>query len=501
MADPTAGVIGAIQRLVAQAPSDPAPWRQLGLLYRQRDIDRAAICHGRAAAIEADGLLHYELGTALLLADEPSAALTAFRRAVAMLPATLFVLANASEAMAQRNLLENAIAWQRRALALDRGAARVLANLAQALNRTEQPEAGIRKARGAICLEPALVAARVNEGLAVNALGLRSEAERSYGRALDIEPTNAEAAFALSTCRLAAGDLRHGFQLYQRRFELTEMQRTRTHWAAPFWNGEIRSGLRLLLWCEQGFGDSLHFVRYAPILARRGVDLTLAAPTPLQRLFASLRPAIPVCGLDDVPTRIDAHAPLMSLPHFLGTTLESIPADVPYLHADDRDSTALPVNGDRPRIGLFWAGRPEYKADRMRSLPPESLAALVDVLATAGGSLHSLQVGPRQVDLETLRHPILDHGDRFRDFADTASVMAELDLVVTIDSAVAHLAGALGRPAWVMLSYVPEWRWLERRSDSPWYPASRLYRQLRRGDWESVIGAIAADLPIWRGSR
>lgn len=500
MEDPAAGVIASVRRQIAQAPGDPAHLRQLGFLHRRHDTRRAAACHGRAAAIEADGHLHYELGTARLVADDTAGALKALRRAVILLPSTLPVLANASEAMAQRNLLEDAIAWQRRALAVDRGAARVMANLAQALNRTELPEAGIRVARGAICLEPALVAARVNEGLAVNALGLRSEAERSYGRALSIDPSNAEAAFALSTCRLAAGDLRLGFELYQRRFELTEMQRTRTHWAFPFWNGEIKPGLRLLIWCEQGFGDSLHFVRYATILARLGVNLMLAAPPPLQRLFTTLRPSIPVCGLDEAPASIDAHAPLMSLPHFVGTDLESIPADVPYLSSLNRGAGVASIEGARPRIGFFWAGRPEYKADRMRSLPPDALSKLVDVLATAGGSLHSLQVGPRQADLASLRQNVVDHGKEFRDFADTASVMADLDLVVTIDSAVAHLAGALGRPAWIMLSYVPEWRWLERRRDSPWYPTFRLYRQERRGDWDSVISAIAADLPRWHGS-
>ncbi len=497
MADPAAGEISAIRRQIAQAPNDPAPLRQLGRLHCPYDIRRAAVCHSRAAAITIDGSVHYELGTTHLLANEPAIALTAFRRALTSLPATLAVLANLSEAMAQLNLLEDAIGWQQRALALNRGAARVLANLAQACNRAEQPEAGLRKARGAICLEPTLVPAHVNEGLAINGLGRRRQAERSYHRALAIEPHGAEAAFALSTCRLAAGDLRHGFRLYQRRFELTEMQQARSHWTAPFWDGEIKSGLRLLLWCEQGFGDSLHFVRYVPILARRGVRMTLAAPPPLQRLFSSLQPRVPVCGLDDVPSAIDAHAPLMSLPHFLDTRLDSIPCDVPYLSATNTASAEV-TSGRPPRIGFFWAGRPEYRADRMRSLSPRTLAALVDVLAMAGGSLYSLQVGPRRVDLDRLRVPVIDLGGGLRDFADTAIAMSALDLIVTIDSAVAHLAGALARPTWVMLSHVPEWRWLEERTDSPWYPTFRLYRQPRPGDWSSVIAAISTDLPDWR---
>jgi hypothetical protein len=223
------------------------------------------------------------------------------------------------------------------------------------------------------------------------------------------------------------------------------------------------------------------------------MKVTIACLEPLRRLFRSLDPAIAACGFDTLPAA-DAHAPLMSLPKLLGTCLADVPANVPYFRTDAL-APALLRTAPPPRIGLVWAGRPEYRADRTRSFSPEVFRRLVSALAPVGARLFSLQVGARRSDLRDAPAPILDLGGDFSDFADTAAAIDGLDLLISIDSAVAHLAGALGRPVWVMLAYVPEWRWLEGRSDSPWYPTMRLFRQPRAGDWESVIADLKAALP------
>lgn len=439
----------------------------------------------------------FDLGNAELHADKPASALAAYRRALALDPQAVWLLSNAAEALSQLNQVDAAVIWQRRALSIARDAAKVLANLAQALTRLDRPNAGLGKARSAICLEPGLSAAHVNHGLAATTLSRQSYAETFFRRARSIEPASAEAGFALSMVRLKAGDFREGFRLYESRLRLVSMRHAGDRWRVPMWDGRFKPGLRLLIWCEQGFGDSMHFVRYAPIVARRGVQVVLATPPPLGRLFSCLEPEIRICGLDDLPS-IDAQVPLMSLPHLLGTEITSIPSEVPYLEPIATNGPGLETQKGSPRIGFAWAGRPDYKLDRIRSITPDLVPPLVAALASSGGSLHSLQVGDRQRDLVGLRQPVLALGDRLRDFAETAAVMAKLDLVVSTDSAVAHLAGALGRPTWVLLPHSSEWRWLEGRNDSPWYPSMRLYRQPRRGDWEAVFSDISRDLAASR---
>ncbi len=450
----------------------------------------------RDDAAEHDRTL-FALGNADLLANRPSSALTAYRRAIALCPHAIWLLSNAAEALAQLNEVSNAVAWQRRALAVTRGAAKVLANLAHALTRLDQPDAGLSEARAAICLEPALSAAHVNHGLAATTLDLQSYAELFFRRALAIAPESAEASFALATVRLKAGDLLQGFRLYEHRLRLASMRSAGEQWPAPMWNGRFVPGLRLLLWCEQGFGDAIHFVRYAPILARHGIKIVLATPAPLKRLFSCLEPQIQICGLDDTPP-VDVQLPLMSLPHLLKTDLGDIPSATPYLSRVTAEGNPAAARGGPLRVGFVWAGRPEYSLDRIRSIPPDLVPSLVSALSTSGGELHSLQIGPRQRDLAGLQTPIVDHGESLHDFADTADAILRMDLVVSSDSAVSHLAGALGRPTWVLLAYSAEWRWLEGRSDSPWYPSARLYRQPRRGDWDAVIWSVARDLAAWR---
>jgi hypothetical protein len=260
------------------------------------------------------------------------------------------------------------------------------------------------------------------------------------------------------------------------------------------WNGEDIAGRTILLHGEQGFGDTIQALRYVPLVAARGGRVLLDVPPPLARLAARLPGVAELVTEGQAPSRFDFHSPLLSLPRAFATAPETIPADIPYLSAEPEaiarwgDATA----GDGFKVGLVWAGSPLHRSDARRSIAVEKLEPL---LRLPGARFFSLQVGERAADLARLAPGLVtDLAPKLSDFAETAAVIAHLDLLITVDTAVAHLAGALGRPAWVMLRRVPDWRWLIDREDSPWYPTLRLWRQRTRGDWDEVVRRVRAAL-------
>jgi hypothetical protein len=255
---------------------------------------------------------------------------------------------------------------------------------------------------------------------------------------------------------------------------------------APLWTGEALAGRRLLVWAEQGLGDTLQFVRYAALLAGQGVDVVVEVQPELERLVRQSLPQVEVVARGQRLPQFDVHAPLMSLPHLLHTRLDTIPAEVPYLFAEEA-ADRLGARDGRLRVGLVWAGNPQHKNDRRRSLNPNVLAPLSSLRDIQWFSLQPGTTTPPPLDLVDLTADLTD-------FADTAALLMQLDLVVTVDTSVAHLAGALGRPVWILLPYAADWRWLVERSDSPWYPSARLYRQSAPGDWPSVVERLRADL-------
>jgi hypothetical protein len=294
--------------------------------------------------------------------------------------------------------------------------------------------------------------------------------------------------------RLAMGDFATGWQKYEWRWHHKSLDLPRRGLKQPLWLGrENLFGRTILLHAEQGLGDTIQFARYAPLVARRGATVMLDVPPPLEALLASLRD-VTLVRSHALPLPVfDYQCPLPSLPLALGTMLETIPAEVPYLSppADRVEKwRALIGNDTPPRIGLAWAGCPAHKNDRNRSIP---LALLRPLLGTPGGApaprFFALQKELREADRPILEAaPALTQlADQIDDFADTAAIIALLDLVITVDTSVAHLAGALGKPVWILLPFAADWRWMIQRSDSPWYPSARLFRQPAIGDWQSVV--------------
>ncbi|GAA4259134.1 tetratricopeptide repeat protein [Azospirillum formosense] len=374
-----------------------------------------------------------------------------------------------------------------RALALDPALADALTNLGSVRHALADHPAALAWLERAERLRPGHPDTALNRGVVLRDARRFAESDACLGALLAMQPNHADAHLARAVSRLVRGDLRAGWDEFEWRPRRLP---------APPWAGEPLDGRRILLQAEQGFGDTIQFARYAPLVARAGGRVILDVH-PLQfRLLRSLGPEIQVLVRGPAPAPHDLHCPLMSLPRAFGTDLASIPAPSAYLSAEAdevarwgrRIAEVETGTESGPRIGLVWAGNPNHRNDRNRSISVERLAPLLD---TPGLRLFSLQTG----DAKATRPAALpDLTAGIRDFADSAAILANLDLVVAVDTATIHLAGALGVPAWLLLPYAPDWRWLLDRSDSPWYPSLRLYRQPRPGDWDSVLRTVATEL-------
>lgn len=332
--------------------------------------------------------------------------------------------------------------------------------------------------------------------------------------ALTLKPNYLMARHNLALGQLLVGDFQEGWANHECRLELKERRHVyklihKLFELIPKWDGiSPLKGKYILLMHEQGFGDSIQFARYVHILLDQGVRVALHVKAPLARLFRTLSDNITLVKESDPLPQCDCAYVLMSLPHALGTNrIEDIPAAPSYLSADPDESArwAVKLNqlaGDKTdlRVGFAWAGNPEHGSDRRRSIPLETFSTLFN---TPGIKFFSLQKGHATPELEKLSKelPVFNIGDDFQDFADTAAAMANLDLVISVDTSVVHLAGALGVPTWTLLAHTPDWRWLNEREDSPWYPGMRLFRQQSHGDWPGVIAKVAIELSLARDKK
>jgi hypothetical protein len=331
------------------------------------------------------------------------------------------------------------------------------------------------------------------------------EALKAHETAVERDPANAGAQYNLALTQLRLGDWERGWTGYEARWRFREVHRKPRVFKQPRWNGEELDGQRILLHAEQGLGDTIQFCRYAALVASRGGVLILQVQPAAERLMQSL----PVVRAGLAETAVlgteqplfDCECPLMSLPSVFRTTVERVPWPGAYLGADPalalEKRAEFPEIGLRPRVGLAWAGNPRYKADSQRSMRLETLLPL---LRREGFTWVSLQKGEAAEQLGCLPDDVFvwDGSSRERDLAETAALMATLDLVITTDTCIAHLAGAMGKPVWILLPYVSDWRWMQETERTPWYPTARLIRQRVPGDWAGVVERIRADLELQR---
>jgi tetratricopeptide (TPR) repeat protein len=335
------------------------------------------------------------------------------------------------------------------------------------------------------------------------------------GRAVGVRPASAEARYNLSLALLAGGRMEEGWKLYESRWQCPAFGKTLAPLGQPAWDGSDPAGKTILVRAEQGCGDTIQFSRYVPMLAERGAKVILECQAEVKPLLAGLSGGATIIARGEEPPPFDCHLPLLSVPMYFKTTLETIPSDVPYLRADPArvGTWRARLSGIKEfKCGLVWAGSRHHRNDRNRSIPVSALAPLADI---KGVKFVSLQVpsadAAQSIEPQRSRRPdrlsaisavkadfpisgVLDFGTDLHTFADTAALLMQLDLLISVDTAAVHLAGALGRPVWTLLPYAADWRWMSRTETTPWYPTMRLFRQPARGDWATVIAAAALEL-------
>lgn len=377
-----------------------------------------------------------------------------------------------------------------------------LSNRGNALRALNRPDEALASYDRAIAVRPDYAGAYYNRGSLLHELRRFDEAVRDYDRAIALKPDFADAHWNKALLRLITGEYEEGWRLYEWRWQGPQKDLVRP-FAQPLWLGrEPVRGRRVLLHAEAGLGDAIQFCRYAPRVVALGAEVVLEVPAPLHGLVSTLQGGLSCIVRGEPLPPFDLHCPLMSLPLALKTTVADIPSSVPYLFADRAKVAQWQRHlgpADRPRIGLAWSGSSIYRNDRERSVP---LSLLRDLLALPI-ELHVLQKEIKDEDLATLKahRQVRLHQDRLADFSDTAALVEILDLVVSVDTSVAHLAGAIGKPVWILLPFAPDHRWFLDRTDSPWYPTATLLRQSRPGDWPGVLAELARRLACLTESR
>jgi len=503
----------------------------LGLAAGRRgDYEAAESLLRRAVSLSpgyADA--HYNLANALKARNQVGAAIESYRCAVQLEPKAAGAHLGLANALREQERLEEAGDSYQAAIVCNPNHAEThndLGNVLQMLGRLDE---AVAKFREAIALKPDYAGAHYNLGNALRAQDHWEAAEASYRRAIELapdyvhahnnlgnlltqqlrldeamalfehglalEPQNAGIHNNLGIALLLKGNFAQGAAEYEWRFKSGDLKPLPAV-KAPAWDGQPLLGQTLLLQAEQGYGDAIQFIRYASLVRARCGRLILQCAQPLARLLATMAGVDEVTSTFEPPAGVAAHAPLLSLMHLFGTRLETIPASVPYLAANPARVVAfrrLVGSSGGLKVGLVWAGTPGHKNDRNRSL---TLDALAPLLATENIKFISLQKGDRAREIAAggFADRLVDLDPHLGDFADTAAAVSCLDLVISVDTAVAHLAGALAKPVWVLLPFAPDWRWMLDREDSPWYPTMRLFRQTRPRHWEDIVRRIGAAL-------
>jgi tetratricopeptide (TPR) repeat protein len=483
------------ERAIALEPGFAQSHANLGwLLLDLRRPAEAEGCFRAVLRLRPDSAeAHHGLGGALIQQSRWDEAVASCREAVHLQPSLAAAHAALASALDGAGRRDEALPAWREAVRLSPASGPARTGLGMALNLRGAFEEALGHYREAVRLQPACPDGHAGLGLALADVGRPDEALAAYARALELAPGHHEAHLNRALLWLQQGDFARGWPEYEWRWGSSEL--AQRPFPQPRWDGGPLEGRTILLHAEQGLGDTIQFARYAPLVKARGGTVVLACQRPLRPLLRGCSGVDHFVAQGDPLPAFDVHAPLMSLPLLFGTDLGSIPACVPYLHADP-----TLVETWRPRlaalggltVGIAWKGSDKNRTDHLRSIPLEAFEALA---AVPGVRLVSLQKGPAGEQLGAVagRFPVaelpgLDEGGAF---LDTAAVLRSLDLVVCCDSAVGHLAGALAAPCWLALACAADWRWLLGRADSPWYPRHRLFRQARPGDWAALFDRIA----------
>ncbi len=497
--------LGSYDRALTVNPDYPEALSNRGNTLRElKRFDEAVASYDRALALQPDyPEVAFNRGNALQGLQRFEDAVASYDRALGVQPHYAEVHSNRGTALYELQRFDEAVASCDRALAERPHYAQALSNRGNALRGLWRFDEALESYDRAIALSPVHADALVNRGNMLKELRRIDEALESYDRAIALQPDLAAAHFNEALCRILRGDYDRGFEKYEWRWECAQGKQAKRDFTQPLWLGsDDIAGKTILLHAEQGYGDTIQFCRYVPRVAALGARVILEVPKALQGLMAALEGPAQILRRGDALPAFDLHCPLLSLPLAFHTRLETIPSATPYLHAPAKAVAAWRKRlgrKRRPMIGVAWSGLATLGNDRFRSIKLAALLPLFDARAT----FVSLQKEVRAEDAALLktRRDIIHFGDELRDFTDTAALIANLDLVIAVDTSVAHLAGALAKPLWMLLSFGSDWRWLLDRDDSPWYPTARLFRQGAVRSWDDVIAHARAALAELVSSR
>jgi tetratricopeptide (TPR) repeat protein len=493
--------VASYDKALAVNPANATIWKNRAAVLRGLGrVADALASYDKALALDPDNRNNVDIwksrGALLEQAGRYDEAVASYDRMLAVNPGDAGAWTRRGNVLRLLQRYDEALACQDRALALDPGRADVHSNRASVLlglGRRDEALAGYDRA---LAITPDHAEILANRATALGQLGRHDDSLADFRRALALRPDFPAAAGKMGLLQLLMGDFREGWANNECRWHLPDASPNAMRHAAPQWRGEPIAGKTIVLFAEQGLGDTIQFVRYVPMVAATGARVVLAVQTVLKALAEQAAPQALVLVTGEKAPPFDLVCPLLSLPLAFGTELGTIPRDVPYVHADaDRVAawqSRLPARAGK-RVGLVWAGNSAHGNDRNRSI---ELARLRPLFDTPGVQFISLQRDLRPGDAAILESsPNVTHvGDQLADFGDTTALIECLDVVVAVDTSVAHLAGAMAKPVWILLPFNPDWRWLLGREDSPWYPTARLFRQPTIGDWDSVVARLRAEL-------
>jgi Flp pilus assembly protein TadD len=487
------------EEILSLQPSNVSALHFLGVAYyRNKKYEPAIMCMKRVLHLQPDYAdAHNNLGLILKDMGQLYEATSCFRTAVALKPLFFEAYINLGGILHSQGALDEAIACFQKAVQLNPLFYGTYNDLGIMLKDRMQFDKAVFCFRKALELNPRFLESYVNLGNALQAQGLVGEAIAYFQKAVQLCPDSSYANYNLALALLQSGNFREGWEKYEWRRGIEGLSYLRTHFYQPLWNGSDMRGGTLLLLGEQGFGDIIQFIRYVPFVIQRNAKPILCCHKELKTLMQNIDGIQDLVTYGDQLPAFDAYCPLLSLPFIFRSVIETIPANIPYIRVDPSLSRQWqdkiqsgPLN---LKVGLVWSGNPDnvsllYKSCLLQTFSP--LAELDDV------TFYSLQKGAAAIQAKNPPHgmKLTDYSEKINDFADTAALIQHLDLVISVDTAVAHLAGALGKIVWTLLPYPPDWRWMLDREDSPWYPSMRLFRQSSPGDWEPVIARIRNEL-------
>ncbi|HSQ79564.1 MAG TPA: tetratricopeptide repeat protein [Casimicrobiaceae bacterium] len=497
------------RRALAHRPDFHLAWNNLGLVHVESGrLDEAAQCFRRTLGLDKSNAdAHSNLGAVLRMQGKIPEAENEFRTAIAANPALAEAWSGLGDVLQMRSLLAEAAACCRKALELRPDFPDAMNNLATIAKKQGDLDLAEAHCRDALRVRPNHLGALTNLGTIAARRADHGRAESMYRKALAIDPNRPASRYNLATTLLMLGNYQDGFELYESRFEALSRPYARSAGldgklrSRPRWRGDSPPGNRLLVWSEQGLGDCIMMLRYLPELRARGAGSVAVLCDPsLGRIVASMSAVEQVVTDEEEAESIDfdAHCPMMSLPREFGTRIETVPNAVPYLAAPESMVAAWKarLTDARPKVGLVWAGSRTLEDDARRSIPLETFTPLLSI---NGVEFISLQKGDAGDEWGLLGRDGGQWIEACSDLLDTAALIANLDLVISVDTAVAHLSGALGKPVWLLNRFGSEWRWGVDCARTPWYPTMQIVHESGPGHWRAAVQRAAAELGQWAG--